>query len=236
MKKLADELYMLKGFPPNAINVYVAGDVLIDAGTRQAERRILRQIQGVHISAHALTHVHPDHQGSSHAICQRLSIPLWCGEEDVAAMETPGAVVAEKAPSWLRDVQERWWVGAPQLVERALHEGDEVAGFEVLDTPGHTRGHVSFWRESDRVLVAGRRAQQHELLHRHPGAARAAGGVRDRPRAEPQIDSQGRGARARAGALRTRRAAAQPGEAQEVRGRAAGGLTINSFAALGAGC
>jgi hydroxyacylglutathione hydrolase len=36
-----------------------------------------------------------------------------------------------------------------------LKEGDEVAGFQVLDTPGHSAGHVSFWRESDRVLVVG---------------------------------------------------------------------------------
>ena len=46
MKRLADDLYLLRGFPPNAINVYLAQDVLIDAGTRQAERRITRQIGG----------------------------------------------------------------------------------------------------------------------------------------------------------------------------------------------
>ena len=40
-------------------------------------------------------------------------------------------------------------------VTRRLREGDEVAGFQVLDTPGHSPGHISFWRESDRVLVCG---------------------------------------------------------------------------------
>jgi glyoxylase-like metal-dependent hydrolase (beta-lactamase superfamily II) len=30
-----------------------------------------------------------------------------------------------------------------------------VAGFTVLETPGHSRGHVSYWRESDRVLIVG---------------------------------------------------------------------------------
>jgi glyoxylase-like metal-dependent hydrolase (beta-lactamase superfamily II) len=40
-------------------------------------------------------------------------------------------------------------------VARALHEGDEVAGFRVLEVPGHSRGHVAYWRESDRVLIAG---------------------------------------------------------------------------------
>ncbi len=83
MKQLADGLYLLRGFPPNAINVYLLHDVLIDAGTRQAEGRIMRQIRGRTVTAHALTHAHPDHQGASHAICQRLDIPLWCGHGDV---------------------------------------------------------------------------------------------------------------------------------------------------------
>ena len=155
MREVAEGLYQLRGFPPNAINVYLADDVLIDAATRQAERRILRQLRGHQVNAHALTHVHPDHQGSSHAICQRLSIPLWCGERDVSRMETPGSVTAERVPGWLKSFQERWWVGAPHLVDRSLKEGDEVASYKVLDTPGHTVGHIALWRESDRVLVLG---------------------------------------------------------------------------------
>ncbi len=155
MKQLAEGLYQLSGRPRNAINVYLAGDVLIDAATRQAERRILRQLEGRTVSAHALTHAHPDHQGSSHAVCERLGIPLWCGEADVPAVETPGAIKNPKAPAWLNRVQERFWTGPPHPVARALHEGDEVAGFKVLETPGHSVGHVSYWRESDRVLIVG---------------------------------------------------------------------------------
>jgi hydroxyacylglutathione hydrolase len=155
MKQLAEGLYQLSGRPRNAINVYLAGDVLIDAATRQAERRILRQIEGRTLSAHALTHAHPDHQGSSHAVCERLGIPLWCGEADVPAVETPGAIKNPKAPAWLNRVQERFWTGPPHPVARALHEGDEVAGFKVLETPGHSVGHISYWRESDRVLIVG---------------------------------------------------------------------------------
>ena len=40
-------------------------------------------------------------------------------------------------------------------MDRALHEGDEVGGFTVLDVPGHSAGHVAYWRESDRVLILG---------------------------------------------------------------------------------
>ena len=155
MQQLAEDVYQLKGQPKNAINVYVIGDVLIDAATRQGEKRIMRQIADRTISAHALTHAHPDHQGSSHAICEQLGIPLWCGQGDVPAMETVGGMVDPKAPAWLNKLRERYWSGPPHPVARALKEGDEVAGFTVLETPGHSRGHVAYWRESDRVLIVG---------------------------------------------------------------------------------
>jgi hydroxyacylglutathione hydrolase len=155
MKQLTEDVYQLKGWPKNAINVYLIGDVLIDAATRQAEKRITRQIAGKTVSAHALTHVHPDHQGSSHAICEKLDIPLWCGQADVPAMEISGSVIARGAPRIVRSLQERFWVGPPHPVACALSEGDEVGGFTVLETPGHTPGHVSYWRERDRVLIAG---------------------------------------------------------------------------------
>jgi glyoxylase-like metal-dependent hydrolase (beta-lactamase superfamily II) len=155
MRALADGVHMLSGRPANAINVYLIGDVLLDAATRRGERRIMRQIAGRDVSAHALTHAHPDHQGSSHAICERLSIPLWCGQDDVPAMETPGAISSSQAPGWLNWLQQRFWTGPPHPVARALVEGDEVAGFTVLETPGHSRGHVAYWRASDGVLILG---------------------------------------------------------------------------------
>jgi hydroxyacylglutathione hydrolase len=146
MRSLTTDVWQLSGFPPNNINVYVLGDVLIDAGLAIDRRRILRQVADRPLSAHALTHAHFDHFGSSHAICTELEIPLWCGAKDVAAvesgkMEGPGGRMVPAAKA--------------HPVQRVLHEGDEVAGFTVLDTPGHSPGHVSFWRESDRVLVCG---------------------------------------------------------------------------------
>ena len=155
MRELARDVYLLRGWPPNAINVYLVGDVLIDAATRQGEKRIMRQISQRAVSAHALTHAHPDHQGASHAICERLGFPLWCGQGDIPAMETPGGVQASQAPGWLNRLQQRYWTGPPHPVARALVEGDEVAGFSVLETPGHSRGHVAYWRATDRVLILG---------------------------------------------------------------------------------
>jgi glyoxylase-like metal-dependent hydrolase (beta-lactamase superfamily II) len=152
VKRLADGLYQLRGFPPDAINVYLMEDVLVDAATRHAGRRISRQIRGHRVSAHALTHAHPDHQGASREICEALDIPLWCGSHDSEAMET-GVFQQERRP--INRLIEWAWAGPPHPVARRLEEGDEVAGFRVLHVPGHSPGHVAYWRESDRVLVLG---------------------------------------------------------------------------------
>lgn len=168
MKELAPGVHMLSGFPPNAINVYLAGDVLVDAATRQAERRISRQIAGHRVSAHALTHAHPDHQGASHALCTKMGIPLWCGKADVPAMES-GVIGGAQVPRAIMAFQQRFWTGPAHPVDRALAEGDEVAGFTVLETPGHSPGHVAYWRESDRVLILGDVLNNMNLLTAVPG-------------------------------------------------------------------
>jgi hydroxyacylglutathione hydrolase len=152
MRRLADDLHQLRGFPPNAINVYLLGDVVVDAATRHSGRRILRELRGHRVTAHALTHAHPDHQGASGEICERLGLPLWCGSKDVRAMES-GRFEQQRHP--VNRLVEWAWAGPPHPVARALEEGDEVAGFRVLAVPGHSPGHVAYWRESDRVLVLG---------------------------------------------------------------------------------
>src|SRR4051794_10499131 len=147
MRQLADGVHQLRGTPPNAINVYLVEDVLVDAGTLLARRRILRQLRGRSVQTHFVTHAHPDHFGSSHAVCGALGLPLWCGERDEEAVETGRVPAAETrlAPLLKR-------LAAPgHPVARTVGEGDEVAGFRVLDVPGHSPGHLALWRESDRT-------------------------------------------------------------------------------------
>ena len=155
VKKVADGVFQLRGFPPNAINVFLVEDVLIDAASRHASRRILRQLAGRKVTAHALTHAHPDHQGASHAVCEALGIPLWCGEADADAAESPELIAERQPDHFVAQFFARVFTGPGHPVARRLREGDEVAGFQVLDVPGHSAGHVAYWREADRVLILG---------------------------------------------------------------------------------
>jgi glyoxylase-like metal-dependent hydrolase (beta-lactamase superfamily II) len=77
---------------------------------------------------------------------------LWTGERDAEAVESGRPVpAAGRVPALMAKM--KMPPGHP--VARRLREGDEIAGFVVLDTPGHSPGHISLWRESDRTLVCG---------------------------------------------------------------------------------
>ena len=153
-QEVAEGLWLLGGRPRHKINVYVMGDVLVDSGTRHSAKRILRQIAGVPLRSHVLTHGHMDHMGAAHEVCEALDLPLICGNADVAAVESGARLGLRDRPLLVR-IEHRLIAGPGNPVSATLKEGDRVAGFSVLEVPGHAPGHLAFWREEDRVLVLG---------------------------------------------------------------------------------
>src|SRR5262245_8727855 len=117
MRELADGVWQLDALLPNVINEFLVrtpeGDVLIDAGTRWATGRILRQLRGRRLAMVALTHAHPDHQGAAAAVCRRFRVPLACHEADAAVMEGKRRMGPNTALVRLAD---RLWSGPPWAV------------------------------------------------------------------------------------------------------------------------
>ncbi len=136
------------------INMYLVDDVLVDAGIRSDQKRILKAIKHYPVTKHVLTHVHPDHQGASHAVCSARDIPLLCSEKEVQAMES-GNLEGQIPENLITKFQHIFWTGAGHPVEKGLVEGDSAGSFTVIETPGHSPGHLSFWREKDRTLIVG---------------------------------------------------------------------------------
>lgn len=199
MEQLADGVFRLQGHPREAFNCYLVEGVLIDACTRHARRRILRDLRAHKVVGHALTHAHADHQGSSAAVCRALDVPFMCGEKDVPVAES-GDTTAELPPHPINRLELRFWAGPGHPVDRPLREGDTLGRFEVLDTPGHSPGHISFWRESDRVLIVG-----DVLFNRGP--LRGASGLHEPPPIFTPDPSTNRASARRLAALRPRVAA-----------------------------
>jgi glyoxylase-like metal-dependent hydrolase (beta-lactamase superfamily II) len=138
--------------PRDALNAYVVGDVLVDTGFKSSAKKILAALDGWTPSAVVITHAHGDHAGSAREISETLSVPVWVGAQDVPAMDDG---VQEVPASKVAPIIRASGKFPPMRVTRTLAEGDEVAGFAVLDTPGHSAGHLSLWRESDRTLICG---------------------------------------------------------------------------------
>ena len=155
MKYLAPGVWRLKELPGPSVNVYLAEDVLIDAGRKPDRRRIFAELEGIEISMLALTHAHPDHQGVAKVLCEARGIPLACHADDVDAME--GRRPLQEAPTGklVQKAIQAIWEGPPHRVDRTLAEGDEVAGFRVVHAPGHARGEVIYFRDADRVAICG---------------------------------------------------------------------------------
>ncbi len=152
MLEVADGLWQIQLLPKHGINAYLMGDVIVDAGIPRSGRRIVQQLEGRRLTAHAITHAHPDHVGGSDHVINAYKIPCWAGANDADAVQS-GIPVAPPKSRLKPMIERKSWTGVP--VQRRLAEGDEVAGFTVLDAPGHSPGHIVFWREADRVLVTG---------------------------------------------------------------------------------
>lgn len=153
--ELARGVWMRSLAPRRAVNIYLVEDVLIDSGYAWRARDLARELrrEGRPVRVHALTHAHPDHQGASRLIREEFGAEVAIGADDAPFLES-GDLSGAMAPT-VASRFSRWFGGPACPVDRRLREGDEVAGFRVLELPGHSPGHVAYWRERDRVLILG---------------------------------------------------------------------------------
>ena len=130
-----------------------------------------------------LTHDHPDHAGSTHELVQRWGCPVYLHPDEVplATVDEPALFSTYRGYTtasgrWTPPPLDRWIVlPVMHLVPRRRREAmladasfrdavralDPSAGvpgipdWRCVPTPGHTPGHVGFFRPADRVLIAG---------------------------------------------------------------------------------
>jgi hydroxyacylglutathione hydrolase len=166
MRRVAEDVFQVPLAPRDGVNAYLLGDVVVDAGTKSSAKRLIKALHGHTVGAHALTHAHVDHAGGSKRLVDAFDVGVWVGARDRADIESGRPAAPE---TWARPMMARLRCD-PVPVARSLHEGDDIGhGFTVLDTPGHSDGHVAFWRESDRTLVLGDVFLNMHLLTTVPG-------------------------------------------------------------------
>lgn len=106
-----------------------------------------------------LTHRHSDHAGNAGFLRKRYGLRICAHRADAEALDgtSPNVTRASDDATLLERafvaVENRFPARTP--VDRALDDGDEVAGLEVHWVPGHTEGSVFFRHDGARALFTG---------------------------------------------------------------------------------
>ncbi|RAX16547.1 MBL fold metallo-hydrolase [Pseudarthrobacter sp. AG30] len=178
-REIASGLLLLtSGSGPLASNFYLVRTgpawVLVDCGwgsgaepARIAVERVLGP--GAKPDAIFLTHIHPDHSGAAGALARAWKVPVYAHQAELP-MAAGRYVPARSMPldrwitaplMWSLPARARRRIEAAGDISdlvRPLPRSGEVPGMPgwvAVPTPGHTAGHVAYWRAGDGVLITG---------------------------------------------------------------------------------
>jgi glyoxylase-like metal-dependent hydrolase (beta-lactamase superfamily II) len=149
-------------------NCYLVSDhdawVVVDACTpghenlirRVAERRFGR---GSKPRAILLTHGHFDHAGSAGPLADAWNVPIYAPSQEIpfltGRLKYPPFDFS--SPGFFTRIARFFPTTTVNLGPRVIpfEPASLLPGWEIIETPGHTPGHVSFFRRSDGILLAG---------------------------------------------------------------------------------
>ncbi len=171
-KEVASDLYC---YTVGIVNVCFFGEsdnsdewILIDAGMPKSAENIITKTEerfgsGSRPKAIVLTHGHFDHIGSVIELVKHWNVPVFAHE-----LELPYLTGKERYPQPDSSVEGGFLAKiSPLFPNEPIDLGSHVQrlpsdqsvpgmpGWRWIHTPGHTPGHVSFFREADRLLIAG---------------------------------------------------------------------------------
>ena len=157
------------------VNLYLAGDpssdapwTLIDAGLPYSAHQIEKAAaarfgHGRKPEAILLTHGHFDHVGALDTLARRWDVPVYAHPLEMPYLTgrsdypPPDPTVGGGAMARLACLYPRSGIDLGGRVQALPDEGTVpgLPDWRWVHTPGHSPGHVSFFRDADRVLVAG---------------------------------------------------------------------------------
>ena len=149
------------GFPRKLMNVYLIADgdgvTVFDAGIATMSASVATAAAALGGATRVvLGHADCDHRGSAAAI----GAPVYCHPLERDAAESPDPLrtywsldtLPAYARPWYGKLLESFDGGA-LTVAGTVQEGDDVAGFTVVELPGHAPGLIGLYREADGLAL-----------------------------------------------------------------------------------
>lgn len=141
---------------------------LIDAGIPMSDGKIKRWIEsqfgeGAKPAAIILTHGHFDHIGAVQALLKDWDVPVYAHSDEMRFLTgqdkypPPDPGVGGGLMALMSPLYPRGSTDISGHVHDLPSDGSvpTLPGWKWLHTPGHAPGHISLFREADRVLVVG---------------------------------------------------------------------------------
>jgi len=140
--------------------------ILIDTGLTAWKKSVLDQVHKIIPPAECLstiliTHSDADHYGGAAYIRRETGARIYASEIESLAIRK-GRMSRKLNPKWFE--KPLYWVSStlfsanPTSIDGILKDGSpavENTGLLVINSPGHTPGHVSIYWKSEKILFAG---------------------------------------------------------------------------------
>lgn len=142
--------------------------ILIDTGLKWSAGKIIKMArylfgENARPSAIVLTHAHFDHVGSLATLAEYWDVPVYAHYLEIpyltgkASYNPPDPTVGGGMMSYMSCVYPKSPVNIWNRVSALPTDGSipGVTDWKYIHTPGHAPGHISLYRENDKVLIAG---------------------------------------------------------------------------------
>lgn len=171
-------------FPRAVVNAFVVNaDVvtLVDTGTPGAASKVLDAIRNLGLTPSdvkriLITHRHADHAGNAAELAAITGAEVHVASGDAQFITErreqprplPATPLGQALVPYVKVALP--WELDPVAAEATLVDGASVGPFRVIDTPGHTAGHVSLLWQGPDVLFTGDAAANLTRIGPHPAS------------------------------------------------------------------